>query len=1011
MSDSTRHRPTAGVSAVIDSLDERLENEGEVLSAFLLALSRNQLPKEAWDKLHLAAKRDDRVTELAFAFEGLAADRKLRTLHAGVVAEFMYQSSIFFGDVMGDDVGSQSYLDRAMAALPTHPGSLARFEEKLTQAGEFTKLGEFYFELAQHRPRAEQGPVLRKAVEAFERAQASERLADTLTLLVRVEPKDEEARAKLEEALLQANRPRDVAKMLEQALTSDPPPADDVAFAHRTKLLALYEETSEVERALPHVEWLLEHAPGHEGAKSIGIRLLEVKACAQRAAAALAAASEKQELWGDASRYYLLELESARGARRFGPLRALAALKHDREEDFAGAFDMAEQALQIDPSDGNLLDRYVVLTRALGKHDAAQKMLQRLVSLTKDPSARARLAAEMGELLLATGDVKRARAAFSSALTVPGASDLAVLPAMHALARLYGEDEDHVSLAEMLERIVKTEPDVVRRQQAAEQLAELASGALGDPARAAAAYRGLLETPARERALEALEPLLASLGDSLGLVEVLHAKAKDAPTPDARRALLVRAAEQLTASSSETPIASHSWREIVEEFGPNQDVLSRWIPLLELERDFPTLATAYESLAGIVEGAEKVSTLGRLGLLRMQWLGDGRGAAEAFREALAIDPQDSIARDALEQLLDSKDPAIALAAADVLEPMVRAEGSRAGLLRVLLARVHGATDADEKGRALEGAVALAEHLPSERGRVLALVRSALEGAIDENRPVAPWLSALERLSPGEVGAGARADVLALALGERAVSTDELLLLAQRLGDAAMLAGDRARALDSYKRALEYSPSSPELMAGVNLLLREQGTPHDRVKLYRSALATESSPDKRRGLHLAIASLQRKELGDAGGAAETLRASLAEGPDDATEDALYEIYCDAGAFADACTLLEQRLPRTPPGEDERAVRARLARLASDHKLHERAALHARSLAEDAFVTNAALESRRAGRRARGGSRALDPRGAEARRDRGVDRGQSLLAHAARYAPHRARRSDGRGGGVA
>ncbi len=954
MADSTR-RPTAGVAAVLASLDERLENEAEVLDAFLLALARNQLPREAWEKLHQAAQRDDRTTELAFAFEGLAGDRKLRTLQAAVVAEFMYQSSIFFGEVMGDDVGATTYLDRAMAAMPTHPGAVTRYEETLTKAKDFQKLGEFFFDMAQHRARAEQAPALRKAAEAFEKAaNAGDRLADVLGMLVRVDPKDDDARTKLEEALLLAKRPRDVAKMLEQTLTSEPPPSDDVAFAQRTKLIALYEEVSEVERALPHVEWLLGRTPGHEGAKSIGIRLLEVKATAQRAAAALAVAAEKQEAWADAVRYYTLELEHSRGTRRFGALRALAVLRHDHTDDMPGAFEAAEQALHIDATDMDLLDRYMALTRGLGRHEAAQKTLQRLVSSAKDPSARARLSAEMGELLLATGDVKRARAAFSSALTVPGASDLAVLAAMHALARLYAEDEDHVSLADMLERIVRTEPDVVRRQQAAEQLAELASGALGDPARAVAAYRGLLDTPARPRALDALEPLLSSLGDAVGLAEILRAKAGDCESRDDKRALLIRAAEQLTEASGNVAAASRAWRDVVDEFGPTKDVLTRWTPLLEVERDFATLATAYESLAKLDHGAEKVDVLARLGLLRMQWLSDAAGAVEAFRGALSIDPHDRASRTAMEQLLDSTDVAIAMAAGDVLEPMYRSEGARAGLLRVAIVRAQGGANADERSRALTDAVALAEHLPSERDRVVTLVRTALTHALDESRPVAPWLDALEGLAQGDAAVGVRADILTLALGDRPITSDEILLVVQRLGDAAMLAGDRSRALEAYKRGLEYAPSSPELMAGVDLLLREQGTPHDRVRLYRAALGKETRPDKRRSLHLAIVNLQRKELSDAGGAMETLRAGLLEGPDDAMEAALYELFCETGAFADACALLEQRLARTPPGEEERHLRTQLARIASEHGLRERSVVHAKALAEDAFATNADLD---------------------------------------------------------
>ncbi|HEY2366704.1 MAG TPA: tetratricopeptide repeat protein, partial [Polyangiaceae bacterium] len=433
-----------------------------------------------------------------------------------------------------------------------------------------------------------------------------------------------------------------------------------------------------------------------------------------------------------------------------------------------------------------------------------------------------------------------------------------------------------------------------------------------------------------------------------------RAKANDAATPEEKRELLIRAAEQLTEASGNHEAASAAWRAIVGEFGPTKELLQKWIPLLELERDFTTLAQTYESLAKLLSGQDKVETLARLGLLRMQWLGDARSAVDAFRDALAIDPHEKMSREAMEQLLESNDASLAGAAADVLEPILRAEGSRAGLLRVLLARAHGSAEPEERTRALEGAVTLAEHLPSERGRVLGLVRTALAQALEESRPVAPWLAALDRLAPGEPGAGARADVLALALGDRAVSTAELLTVAQALGDSALLAGDRARALEAYKLALEFAPSSPELMAAVDLLLRDQGTPHDRVRLYRAALAKETHADKRRNLHLAIASLQRKDLGDGGGAIETLRASIAEGPDDATEDALYDLYCEAGAFADACTLLEQRLPRTSPGEDERALRSRLAKLASERGLKDRAVVHAKALAEDAFATNADLD---------------------------------------------------------
>src|SRR5258707_7244856 len=156
MTEPTRHRPTAGITSVLAALDDKLENETDALDAFLLALARNQLPEGAWEKLHRAAERDGRTSEVAAAFDALSGDRKLRTLQAAVVAEFMFRASGFFADVMADPARAAAYLDKAMAAMPTHAGALARFEENLSNAGEFQRLGDFFFDLAQHRPRAEQ---------------------------------------------------------------------------------------------------------------------------------------------------------------------------------------------------------------------------------------------------------------------------------------------------------------------------------------------------------------------------------------------------------------------------------------------------------------------------------------------------------------------------------------------------------------------------------------------------------------------------------------------------------------------------------------------------------------------------------------------------------------------------------------------------------------------------------------------------------------------------------------
>src|SRR5580693_3388784 len=103
------------------TFESRLEKEEEILEGLLTALARNQLPPETWTKLHLAATRDDRLSELAFSYEAVSQGKRLKTQTPQVIAEFLYRASTFFSSTFGDDLGAVSYLERALLAQPSHP--------------------------------------------------------------------------------------------------------------------------------------------------------------------------------------------------------------------------------------------------------------------------------------------------------------------------------------------------------------------------------------------------------------------------------------------------------------------------------------------------------------------------------------------------------------------------------------------------------------------------------------------------------------------------------------------------------------------------------------------------------------------------------------------------------------------------------------------------------------------------------------------------------------------------
>ena len=250
-------KPRAGLTQ-IPSFDEKLDAEEEVLEVMLAALGKEKLDGAVWQKLHDAAVRDERVSELAFAYESVSQGKRIKILPPVAAAEFYFRAATFFADVLGDEFGGRSYLEKAIGASPSHPQAFERLADMLERAGDETKLGELYVQAAAHRPKGEQVDLLRRAGRVFDKLDTNDDKAiEIYAQLLRLDPTDEDARSRLESRYSKLNRHRDVARLLEQALATDPPPAADEAIRLRARLVDLYaqwsdllERTGDVEKAL-----------------------------------------------------------------------------------------------------------------------------------------------------------------------------------------------------------------------------------------------------------------------------------------------------------------------------------------------------------------------------------------------------------------------------------------------------------------------------------------------------------------------------------------------------------------------------------------------------------------------------------------------------------------------------------------------------------------------------------------------------------------------------------------
>src|SRR5579859_3070438 len=333
-------RPPMRPDALLAQLKVKLEDETHILDSLVANLARGQPLPELWALLHEAAARDERVPELAFAYEHLAQDPKLKFLPSAVQTDILMHAARFFADVFSDLDGATGYLEQVLALNPSHPEAFAKIESVLALSGNGMKLADVYAAAAPHRQdKDEQLRLLRRAAELADGfSEEHERAINIYQSLLRVDPSDVRVRRSLEDRLRQAGKLRDIARLLEQVLAS-PGSAPEEAIGVRERLVALYAgDLGEPERALPHIEEILRNDPSNELARSTAHRLVSHKAYAGRAASALADAYGRLGTYPESAAMLEASLETLRGSKRAEAQKRLGLLKQDKLDDPTGAY-------------------------------------------------------------------------------------------------------------------------------------------------------------------------------------------------------------------------------------------------------------------------------------------------------------------------------------------------------------------------------------------------------------------------------------------------------------------------------------------------------------------------------------------------------------------------------------------------------------------------------------------------------------------------------------------------
>jgi tetratricopeptide (TPR) repeat protein len=678
--------------------------------------------------------------------------------------------------------------------------------------------------------------------------------------------------------------------------------------------------------------------------------------------------------------------------RRAALLAELAQVQEERQRDLPGAMATLRRLLEIEP----------------GRRDALSRLDRLCVQTEKWP--------ELADVL--SREVAGADAAGDAGAAAALRYRLAELREGRLLDRegavaLYEEiaaaRPDHPEALSRLEGLLQKDPRN-RRAGAALQRAYQATGSWERYAAVLQLQAGELPDPAERRALwlELARVREERLGDrELAFLAMGRAFREDPGDPALRGEM-----ERLAAASAHEEELAALYEETFERLPPGGDVdvalalgalfegklsdPARAIAWLERARQldatrsrdalpalerlyratsrWPELAGALEALAERAEGAERAGLLFRLGQLREERLGDTARAAEAYAQALEIDPAHLPALRAAERLDE---------AAGRLEPLARSLAAQRALAQDAATRHHLAARLAEVTQALgrdEEAAALWREVQAHEPQH-GMAFTALDGLYEK---LSRWAELAELLrarlqQPLDRREAARVNdrlgwVLGARLGDssQAVRSFQAVLEADprnrralealrdihaaegaleplagvyrrliplqddaagvkavrlKLAEVLLQAGNRAEAVEQAKRAFDLEPNGEEDLARVAAVFEAAGAAAERVRAVEARaqlLAQAGRSGDAVAAWLQAAELWERPLGRPEGAAAALEKVLELEP--ASRDAfarLRDLHAHTGAWRDYVRALDQLAPRVPDRKERVALLREMA----------------------------------------------------------------------------------------
>ena len=655
---------------------------------------------------------------------------------------------------------------------------------------------------------------------------------------------------------------------------------------------------------------------------------------------------ELYEAKGDAARLVELyqrrvELTQDDDDLKYTLLFSAAACYDKQLGDKRKAIEVLEQALLVRPGDNGVLGSLNRLYRTESMWAELLESLKLQASAAEAPAERAQIRKEIGNILASKLEsfedaLDSYRLALEEAPTDgelvaavreigSGHEDLRGSVAQ-ILVPVLEQSGRHAELCDVLELRLTIETEPTQRVQTLRNIARVLEANLGKQADAESALlRAISERPDDLELHTELERLSRATSGFARYADALSDRAGSTFDPEVARELYVRLGRIAEVELKDEARAVSAYKRAVEQAGDQPELLDALDRLHSRLGEHEAVAEILERRVSIESSDERQADLYfRLAQIQIDRFKEpGRGLG-SLRMALERVPTHEAAVTELEKLVENEE--LFEEVSEILESVYRARGLTDRLAKLYEKRV-GFADSVEARIDMRRNLA---RVLEEEGKDPRAAQRVIELGLAEAPEDSALLEEIERLAPitGEWDKACQALSSAIAL-KNDLSPESGVELSMRLaGWFKDKANDNASAETALKRALDFDPSSDEVLLGIEQLQRAPGREADLFGTVRRRAKLQVDESRREELYR-----QAKDLAEASGDTAAAEAVLREllALDDTNLWALSEL-CKlreaAGDFAETFKLTVRQAELSADAGQVRAFRRRAAELARD-----------------------------------------------------------------------------------